>query len=41
MIICYVPGKSNTVTDALSRCSDFAAVFGSIESGIFSQIHEA
>ena len=32
MTICYVPGNSNVVTNALLRCPDLAVVVGSVES---------
>ena len=41
MTICYVPGKSNVVADALSHCPDLAVVVGSVESGLLTQIREA
>ena len=39
--ICYVPGKSNVVVNALSHRPDFAVVVGSIEFGLLTRIHEA
>ena len=41
MTICHVPGKSNVVDDAFLHCSDLAAVFGSIKSGLLTWIREA
>ena len=41
MTIHHVPGKSNVVTDAWSHCLDLSVVFGSVESGLLTQIREA
>ena len=41
MTICYVPGKSKVVTDALSRRPDLAVVIGSVESSLLTRICEA
>ena len=41
MTIYYVPGKSNVVAGALSRCPDLAIVVGSVESGLLTRIREA
>ena len=36
MTICHVPGKSNVVTDTLSRRPDLTIVIGSVESGLLT-----
>ena len=41
MTICHVPGNSNVVADALSCSPDLSVAFGSVESGLLTQIHEA
>ena len=41
MTIHHIPGKSNAVADALSHCPDLAAVVGSVESALLTQIYEA
>ena len=38
--ICYIPRKSNVITDALSYCPDLAAVVGSIESSLLAWTRE-
>ena len=41
MTICYIPIKSNVVTDTLSYFPELAAVIGLVESSLLIQIHQA
>ena len=40
MTIHFIPGKSNVVTNALSRHTHLAVVVGSVEFGLLTWIHE-
>ena len=40
MTICYVPGKSNILTNALLHYPDLASGVGPVESSLLTRIHE-